>query len=140
MWTTKPGPTARARKAKRRAIQDAIRECYRLVDLRDRGRSWVSLKPTMEGVSSDQLRRERHHLDRRSTHPERVADPFNVITVTAAEAEHLDAHRLIPVDLTGCETHDTRLIAGFAWNGAPGADITVETLIPLTSRIVRRLD
>lgn len=101
---------------KRKHLKAAIKDAYKDVDARDGLISWVSGKRLMRGVASDAVRLEHHHLDRRSQSKARQADPRNVISVSALEADYLDYHYLIPVDRNGDECHDTRQIADFHWN------------------------
>ena len=120
------GPTRTQVKAKRDARKHtALRRTYDTVDSRDKQLSWVSGRPLTSGHVDDDCRLEHHHLERRAQSKARIADPNNVISVSAREADLLDTHALIPVDASGGEVKDTRLIHGFAWNRAmvkPGAE------------------
>ena len=102
--------------AKKKQAAKALKDAYVDVDARDQLVSWVSGKKLYRGVASDNIRLEHHHLDRRSQAKQRIADPFNVISVSATEADYLDCHYLRPVNATGAEVHDTRQIVAFEWN------------------------
>ena len=111
------GTPRRVKKDRKKAeASKALKDCYKAVDARDTLISWVTGRKLVRGAASDAIRLEHHHLDRRSQVKSRVADQFNVISVSAWEADYLDCHYLIPVNGDGEEVHDTRLIHHFAWN------------------------
>ena len=109
-------PSRVAKDRKKAQLATAIKHAYKEVDARDKLISWVSGKKLVRGAASDNVRLEHHHLDRRSQSKARQADPFNVISVSASEADYLDFHYLIPVNKAGEVCHDTRKIADFHWN------------------------
>src|SRR3990167_5064781 len=106
--------------AKKKQAAKALKDAYVDVDARDQLVSWVSGKKLYRGVASDNIRLEHPHLDRRSQAKQRIADPFNVISVSATEADYLDCHYLRPVNATGAEVHDTRQIVAGEWNRRGG--------------------
>lgn len=108
-------PVALAKDAKQKAKRASIDKAYEAVDARDRLISVVSGRQLSKRGGPD-TKIFRHHMDRRSQAPGRVADVHNVISCSAREANYLDLHALIPVNAKGDEVTDIRQIAGFAWN------------------------
>lgn len=101
------------RKAKR---QGAMQKAYRLVDVRDGSKCWVTRLLLSPGATDPRARREHHHLQPRSTHPERIADPTNIITVSGL------AHTLIEAGMIVVEGTTTEKPIRFHWR----ADVTKE--------------
>lgn len=77
-------PASVERHARKRTAEKALEDAYKVVDRRDGGRCRVTGRTTQSGAVSPEVRREHHHLRTRSTHPELVADPDNIVTVCAA--------------------------------------------------------
>lgn len=76
-----PGPIARRQ---RRAEKDKkLEEAYAEVDLRDGGFCHVTGWYTQPGAIDHRARREHHHIQSRSTYPERIYDVTNIITTCA---------------------------------------------------------
>jgi hypothetical protein len=109
----KPPPRAIAKATKRREEADALREAYADVDARDAGMCWITGRYTQPGAVDARVRREHHHLRGRNVCPERVTQPWAVITVCA------EAHQLITRGLISVEGDDARHTIRFHWNGVP---------------------
>lgn len=113
-------PTNLSKGWKQKAAAAALERCYEKVDERDDLRSWVSGRPLVKALPNLRLDPKkwltRHHLSKRSKEKTRVADLHNVITVSAAEHELLDASALLPVDERGRQVADARKIHHFVWN------------------------
>ena len=82
-------PRVIERHTKRVDAEKALKEAYAEVDARDAGRCWVTGKRTESNSVDPRRRREHHHLVARSRDRALIAEPSNIITVTA------EAHDLI---------------------------------------------
>ncbi len=97
------------RRTRKQDRQDALEAAYAIVDKRDGLRCWITgTLLQRSGVGAAGLL-TRHHLDERSTSPERRADPDNIISVS------LLAHRLITCGWIIVEGTDARRRVGFHW-------------------------
>jgi len=94
---------------KRTAKANALRDAYRVVDARDKGRCVVTGRRTVPRHVDPRVRREHHHVRPRSVAPELVVDPDNIVTVCA------EAHRLLQSYYIVAES-DGRGGWSFAWN------------------------
>jgi hypothetical protein len=75
---------------KRRVDEEkALREAYADVDARDGGKCLVTGRYTQPGAVDPRVRREHHHLVKRSLDKGQIAEPRNIVTVCA------EAHKLI---------------------------------------------
>jgi len=131
-------PVALAKDEKQKAKRASIDKAYDAVDARDKLISVVSGRQLSKRGGPD-IKITRHHMDRRSQAPGRVADVHNIISVSVREANYLDLHALVPVNAAGEEVTDIRQIAGFAWNrnmvpGTAPAKIKPRTVLELRSR------
>lgn len=104
----KPQPSSITRHRKRVDAEEALKECYAEVDARDAGICWVTGHYTRRSVDP-RVRREHHHLIKRSQDKKLVDKPWNVITVTA------EAHTLIEAGWLIVEGHDARKPIFFHW-------------------------
>jgi hypothetical protein len=98
-------------KAKKAAAEEAaLRAAYDAVDRRDKGFCKATGVHTRPFDINPATRREHHHIRPRSTHPELISVPSNIVTVTAT------AHKLIEKSVLLIEgvNADKRLI--FHWN------------------------
>lgn len=88
-WQMKTRHEEKAERVKDAA--KALDECYRLVDARDERRSRRSgvLLTPLHGDPDKRL--ERHHMVRRGESKKLVADPANVITLSATEHAEVKA-------------------------------------------------
>jgi hypothetical protein len=88
----------------------ALRAAYAVVDRRDKGICQATGASTKPFAVDPAVRREHHHIKPRSTHPELVAEPSNIVTLTAS------AHKLVgkSVLLLGGADANKRLV--FRWN------------------------
>ena len=87
----------------------ALRECYADVDARDASICWVTGRYTSSGAVDPRVRREHHHLVKRSRDRGLIDKPHNVITVTA------EAHKLIEAGWIVVEGKDARKAIFFHW-------------------------
>lgn len=109
------------RKARTADAAADLARAYAIVDERDKLISWVSGRLLYRRGGPASLLTH-HHLDRRSREKGRIADPFNIVSVSAIEALFLDSHDLIAIDYDGVECHDTRHIVTFDWLDAQAAE------------------
>lgn len=88
-WQMKTRHEEKAERIKEAA--KALDECYRLVDARDKRRSRRSgvLLTPLHGDPDKRL--ERHHMVRRGQSKKLIADPANVITLSATEHAEVKA-------------------------------------------------
>lgn len=118
-----PGPIARR---KRRAAKDEkLEDAYAEVDARDGGFCVVTGWYTQPGAIDHRARREHHHIQPRSTYPERITDPTNIITTCAL------AHWLIENGRIVVEGITTRKPLRFHWHKDVPQD---ERVIKIRSR------
>lgn len=104
------------RKAKKVSAARRLAAAYADVDARDGKRCQVR-GTRLLGDSADEWRQiDRHHLDEKSTAPERKFDPDNILTTSRAVHRLMQAHKLLAVDAKGEETTFVSKIAGFRWN------------------------
>ena len=94
-----------------RRVEDekALRECYAEVDARDAGYCWVTGRYTQSGAVDPRVRREHHHIVKRSRDKGLIDKPHNVITVCA------EAHKLIEAGWIIVEGKDARKRLFFHW-------------------------
>jgi hypothetical protein len=109
----KPQASVLKRHQKRKALEQALEECYAEVDARDAGYCWVTGRYTQSGHVDARIRREHHHLEKRSQSKARRADPDNVITTCA------EAHALIEAGLIQVEGEDASKPIRFHWTLKP---------------------
>ena len=127
-----PGFLGKGKSAKQQRVDDRkdnaadLRRAYAAVDDRDKLCSVITGAQLTKGHRDDAQRVERHHMRRRAHDRTRIADPTNIITVSAQEADALDFHQLRPVNAEGDEVFHVDQIHHFAWN----ADILTKGTAP----------
>lgn len=95
------GQPAPVRRAQKRAQDEAaLRECYADVDRRDGGICQATGRHTVPGSPDARVRREHHHLVKRSHSTALRAEPSNVVTLCA------EAHQLVEAGLLVLEGTD----------------------------------
>lgn len=106
----KPMPRAIEKHARKVASDAALTDAYKLVDARDKRTCRATGRTLQPGAVMPQMRLERHHLAKRSTHKGLVADSQNIVTLAA------DAHQLVEAGalLIEGDNADERLV--FHWN------------------------
>lgn len=77
----KPAPGIYTRGKRRKAAQAALDEAYAEVDQRDGPYCRVTGRYTQSHAVDPRVRREHHHLGARSTDPDRITDPTNIIVI-----------------------------------------------------------
>jgi hypothetical protein len=82
-------PASEERRERKKTKKDKLEAAYEEVDKRDGLKCWVTGKSLQRSGVGPELLLTRHHLDERSTSPERRHDVTNIISVS------LQAHRLI---------------------------------------------
>lgn len=105
----KPDPTVITKGQRRRIAQAALDAAYAEVDLRDGPYCRVTGRYTQSGHVDPRVRREHHHLDARSTAPDRIADPRNIVVVC------VEAHRLFKAGWLVSEGEDATQPVRFHW-------------------------
>jgi len=110
----KPDPSPVTKHARRKLAEQALREAYAEVDLRDGGICWVTGRFTRPGAVDPRVRREHHHLKGRNVRPEWVTRPERIILVCN------EAHLLITAGWIVVEGSDARKPIFFHW--APHVD------------------
>lgn len=99
-----------ARKQRKAAKADALKNAYAEVDKRDGGVCWVTGVQTSPAGRSEWDQRTHHHLRGRNVKPEWRHDPDRIITVS------LGVHRLLDLDKIIQEGDDARKPIRFHWN------------------------
>lgn len=97
----------RERKAKEEA---ALAEAYEFVNVRDGNQCRVTGRFLQPGAVMASVRREHHHLEPRSTAPDRVCDPANIVLVAA------EVHELITGGFIQVEGKNANKPVFFHWN------------------------
>ena len=98
------------------ALDAALRKAYEKVDKRDGKVCQVTGRPLTANHPDLKLALERHHLDERSGHKDRVADADNILTCSTFAHKYLQSGALLPVDKRGKDTTSVKKIAGYKWN------------------------
>jgi hypothetical protein len=76
-------PVKVQRHDRKKAREEALDAAYRIVDKRDGNRCRVTGVSLVAGAPDPKIRREHHHLAKRSTHKRQFADPGNIVLVSA---------------------------------------------------------
>jgi hypothetical protein len=102
-------PRVLAKHTKKGLALRALADAYAAVDARDKKRCRATGRPLTPGAVMPAMRLERHHLAKRSTHKDKVADASNIVTLAA------DVHQLVEAGLIEIEgtNADARLV--FRW-------------------------
>lgn len=100
------------RHARRAEADKALADAYEVVNVREGNVCKVTGRFLQAGAVDARVRREHHHLEPRSLAPDRVADPSNIILVSA-EVHDLITGRFIEVEGT-----DANKPIFFHWNEA----------------------
>jgi len=127
----KGAPKVIARYRKRVTEQSALKAAYADVDARDAGYCYVTGRYTVAGHVDPRMRREHHHLVKRSQDSTKVSDPNNIITVCA------EAHRLIEAGWIVVEGTDARRPLFFHYAEFVEAK---DKPFPITARRMRRAE
>lgn len=106
----KPLPRALTKGIKRREAEAALEAAYADVDLRDGPFCRVTGRYTTPGAPDARVRREHDHIRPRSTHPDLVDDPKNIIVVCA------EVHQLLHAGAIHIEGLDASKQLFFHWN------------------------
>jgi hypothetical protein len=103
-------PKVLERHSKKLDAEKALAEAYKQVDARDGRKCRATGRPLTPGAVLPQMRLERHHLAKRSTHKGLVAEVSNIVTLAA------DCHQLVEAGALEIEgtNADGRLV--FRWN------------------------
>jgi hypothetical protein len=102
-------PRVLAAHSKKVAAEQALREAYAAVDARDKKRCRATGRPLTPGTVLPAMRLERHHLAKRSTNKDRIADSKNIVTLAA------DVHQLVEAGLIEIEGTDADARLVFRW-------------------------
>lgn len=105
----KSKPQAVTKRKRRLEAEQALKDAYADVDLRDGGVCWITARFTKAGGVDARTRREHHHLKGRNVKPEWVTRPERIITVCA------EAHQLITAGWIVVEGCDARKPLFFHW-------------------------
>jgi hypothetical protein len=103
-------PVKVARHDKKKAREEALDAAYRIVDKRDGNRCRVTGVSLVAGAPDPKIRREHHHLRRRSTSRAGRADTRNIVLVSAF------AHDLITRGWIVAEGMDASKFIAWHWS------------------------
>src|SRR3990167_11345275 len=112
---SKGAPLVAVRHRKRVEADAALAAAYAEVDKRDRGKCVVTGRHTIPGAADPRVRREHHHLTKRSQSKAGIADARNIVTLCA------EAHQLVEAGWLVLDGTDAsrRIVAHWADTGPP---------------------
>lgn len=120
-------------KAKRRTDKaEALKDAYADVDARDKGICKVTGRHTSPGAPDPRVRREHHHIVKRSRDKGLIAVPANVITVCA------EAHGLIEAGWIVVEGTNADKPNGVRFHWREGVDPKLKILVIKSRRKTAR--
>ena len=104
------------------AAEKALEACYAQVEVRDKGKCRVTGAYLQPGAVDPKVRREHHHLVKRSQDKLLIDDPANVILVSA------EAHRLITDGWLIVEGTDANGVLRFHWRNETPPSVKIITI------------